>query len=142
MSTIDLDAMDVFVAATEEARMDVSALNVYQVFKYLDSSGWHIARKPVSFTEPAIAPATPSKQWPPRGITRLWATDMKEDRTAWSEVSTSVDLKFVTDRGGRLISALNEDDARRCWNDRSSLEEGSFTIDGRNYLYIYDPIPF
>lgn len=141
MSTIDLDAVDAFLTASDELSFEVSAKDCHAFFRLLDSLGWHIARKPVSVIEPAsMAPAEP---WPPRALgTKLWATNMDPEREKIYPVFSLAELKRVTEQGASLIEASSESDARSFWESRSSHDESSFMIDGTNYRYIMDQIPF
>lgn len=158
MSTIDLDAFEAFVEAMDDA-LSASGHDIGKVLRHLDNNGFEIKRKPnlVVNPEPEIDPITrqvlwpvgdpslaiPSPQWPPRALgTKLWATNMDPEREKIYPVFSLAELKRVTETGANLIEASSEKDARSFWEARSPHDESSFTVDGTNYKYIMDQIPF
>lgn len=158
MSTIDLATLECLTGALATMNYDVSAKDLVKFLEHIDGEGFEVRRKPKPVVEPTpefnsitrqvLWPvgdpslAIPAVQWPPRGITRLWATNMEPIRDVMSEVYSPSELKFVMERGASLIDASTSDEARSLWHDRGAATESSFTVDGVNYLYINNSIPF
>lgn len=147
MSMVSLEALCVIVEAMDNAGTVMTLRDLVGILEHLDTAGWEIARKPtaravtVNDPIPAPPPAEPT-QWPPAGISRLWATDMEPDRAAFMEVESIWELRSSAERGATFIDAINMDDARFTWKDRSRVVTKSFHVNGSTFEYLTDEIPF
>lgn len=146
MSTIDLATLEAISGALSAMNYSASASDLVKFLEHIDGEGFIICRK-ISFVdpppEPNSEPTAPAVQWPPRALgTKLWATNMGPEREKIYPVFSLAELKRVTEQGASLIEASSESDARTFWEARSSNDEASFSIDGTNYRYIMDQIPF
>src|SRR6266568_1507121 len=125
MSTIDLDAFEAFVDAMNELSGVASGWDIGRVLRHLDNNGWQITRKPIAPPEPIEVPIAtpqhPAHVWPPSGVTRLWATNMETDPTAFTQVESIWELNRMAERGATFIDALNESDARLTFTDRATV---------------------
>lgn len=147
MSLNSVDALCAVVWALDSEMSSLSLRQVLNILEHLDNNGWEVARKPIvrAFTVndpvPAPPPAEPT-QWPPAGISRLWATDMEPDRAAFMEVESIWELRNYAVRGATFIDALNQIDARSTWNDRPHAVRKTFHVNGSTFEYLTDEIPF
>lgn len=142
---IDLATLEVIALALSATGCGASASDLVKFLEFLEGEEFEIRRKPVPVIEPTPQPqaAVPASQWPPRALaTKLWATNIDPEREKIYPVFSLAELKRVTEMGASLIEASSENDARSFWEARSPHDESSFTVDGTNYKYIMDQIPF
>lgn len=149
MSLNSLDALCALVDAIDSETNLLPLRRIVSILERLDNEGWEIARKPtaraVTVNDPVPVPApqlAEPTQWPPAGISRLWATDMKPDRGAFMEVESIWELSRADERGVTFIDAINENDARLTWDNRLNAVKKTFHIYGATFECLTGDIPF
>lgn len=147
MSMVSLEALCVFVDAMDTTGTAVALRDIVRVLEHLDSEGWEIARKPaaraVTVNDPVPAPP-PAEQteWPPSGISRLWATDMEPNNESMIPVIGFNSLRRCVERGATFIEAQTSTEASQVFRDRHNAMTSTITVGEDRIPYYSDEIPF
>lgn len=142
-----MEALCAFAEALDSAGQTLSLRDTLGILQVLDNNGWEISRKPtaraVTVNDPVPAPPPDEPtQWPPAGISRLWATDMEPDRAAFVEIESIWELRAMAERGATFIDDLNYIDAISISNNRSHAVKKTFRVNDSTFEYLTDEIPF
>lgn len=137
MTMIDLDALQAFIAASDNV-YGLSTGDTIDIFRRLDEAGWQITRKPEPEPVPIEQP-TPAPLWSPPGIVALWS---QLPNGTLARVTSADQLRGLKDQDVAFAEAENIDDAWKLFMATTGFSISNFTLNGETYSYRTDELPF